>query len=84
MAFLLNNPQLFWAAEGTWALTWSLQTESQESKKGMGRGRGMVGPFSRSSRPLRGQGRSCIVRMSGTGVMEVSSPHPWAVQVSFH
>ena len=44
----------------------------------------MVGPFSRSSRPLRGQGRSCIVRMSGTGVMEVSSPHPWAVQVSFH
>lgn len=26
MAFLLNNPQLFWAAEGTWALTWSLQT----------------------------------------------------------
>ena len=44
MAFLLNNPQLFWAAEGTWTLTWSLQTESQESKKGMGRGGGWWAP----------------------------------------
>lgn len=41
MAFLLNNPQLFWAAEGTWALTWSLQMGGVPGvREGLGEGDG--------------------------------------------